>query len=115
MVVCFYGGIVILKTSWTSTNPGCRFHSSPQINSRCDFSGWIDPPMCARQDKAIHTLKVKWQKLQFGLVCLVQNQFLPQPIAAPPPLPAPPQPLATPSPPLEAPAPPPTIPLEAPP
>ncbi|CAI9276362.1 unnamed protein product [Lactuca saligna] len=38
----------VVRTSWTSANPGRRFLSCPQKGSRCRFLGWIDPPMCAR-------------------------------------------------------------------
>nr|KAJ0213121.1 hypothetical protein LSAT_V11C400187110 [Lactuca sativa] len=48
MVMCFCGRVVVVRTSWTSTNPSRRFLSCPQQGSRCRFLGWIDPPMCAR-------------------------------------------------------------------
>nr|KAJ0227109.1 hypothetical protein LSAT_V11C100021930 [Lactuca sativa] len=48
MVMCFYGRVAVVHTSWTSTNPGRRFHSCPQQGYRCIFLGWTDPPMCAR-------------------------------------------------------------------
>ncbi|KAL4560872.1 hypothetical protein LXL04_033028 [Taraxacum kok-saghyz] len=48
MVLCFCGRVAIVRTAWTSTNPGRRFHACPKQGSRCGFLGWIDPPMCAR-------------------------------------------------------------------
>ncbi|KAL4579103.1 hypothetical protein LXL04_015238 [Taraxacum kok-saghyz] len=77
MVLCFCGRIAIVRTSWTSTNPGRRFHSCPQTYSRCDFIGWVDPLMCVRstaiipgllrkmnkQDEVNHDLKVEVEKL----------------------------------------------------
>nr|KAJ0191033.1 hypothetical protein LSAT_V11C800407600 [Lactuca sativa] len=53
--MCFCGREAVVRTSWTSANPGRRFLSCPQKGlffyvkgSRCRFLGWIDPPMCAR-------------------------------------------------------------------
>nr|KAJ0228174.1 hypothetical protein LSAT_V11C100031460 [Lactuca sativa] len=48
MVLCFCGNVVVVRTSWTSRNPGHRFYTCPKMGSRCGFLGWVDPPMCQR-------------------------------------------------------------------
>ncbi|KAJ9542113.1 hypothetical protein OSB04_028619 [Centaurea solstitialis] len=58
MVICDCGSIAIIRTSWTSTNPGRRFYCcsikvSCLMNWHhmvcvCIFLGWVDGPMCPR-------------------------------------------------------------------
>nr|KAJ0192462.1 hypothetical protein LSAT_V11C800402040 [Lactuca sativa] len=48
MVLCFCGNVAVVRTSWTSRNPGRRFYACPKMGSRCGFLGWFDPPMCQR-------------------------------------------------------------------
>ncbi|KAL4585615.1 hypothetical protein LXL04_010238 [Taraxacum kok-saghyz] len=56
MVFCYCGRVAIVRTSWTDTNPGRRFHCCPKQVSRCAFFAWLDPPMCARYAMIIHGL-----------------------------------------------------------
>ncbi|CAI9291707.1 unnamed protein product [Lactuca saligna] len=48
MVLCFCGNVAVVRTSWTSRNPGRRFYACPKMGSKCGFVGWFDPPMCQR-------------------------------------------------------------------
>ncbi|KAL8242126.1 hypothetical protein R6Q59_012428 [Mikania micrantha] len=49
MAMCNCGRIAIIRTSWTSLNPGRQFHSCPRPVGQCRrFLGWVDPPMCPR-------------------------------------------------------------------
>ncbi|KAK4394007.1 hypothetical protein Sango_1871500 [Sesamum angolense] len=44
---------VVVRTSWTNSNPGRRFRGCPGDNgSYCGVFQWVDPPMC-RQAKEI--------------------------------------------------------------
>ncbi|PWA84898.1 zinc finger, GRF-type [Artemisia annua] len=47
--ICQCGLPTVLRTSWTATNPGRRFHCCPKIGQdSCGFNGFYDPPMCPR-------------------------------------------------------------------
>ncbi|PWA61067.1 hypothetical protein CTI12_AA378680 [Artemisia annua] len=52
--ICKCGLPTVLRTSWTATNPGRRFHccSKPEQDS-CGFNGFYDPPMCPRSVQII--------------------------------------------------------------
>ncbi|KAJ0814976.1 putative transcription factor GRF family [Helianthus annuus] len=45
MVVCNCGAQTIIKTSWTSQNPACRFHCCNRAGRTCGFVSWAEPPM----------------------------------------------------------------------
>ncbi|KAJ9535355.1 hypothetical protein OSB04_un001533 [Centaurea solstitialis] len=53
MVICDCGSIAIIRTSWTSTNPGRRFYCCSIKGSKCRFLGWVDGPMCPRSIQII--------------------------------------------------------------
>ena len=53
MVVCHCGAPALVKTSWTSKNPGRRFYGCPRKVSRCDFFCWYDQQMCSRAMEVI--------------------------------------------------------------
>ncbi|KAL0352272.1 UNVERIFIED_CONTAM: hypothetical protein Scaly_1615900 [Sesamum calycinum] len=54
---CLCGFEVVIRTSWTNSNPGRRFRSCPGDNgSYCGVFQWIDPPMCLRAKEIIHGL-----------------------------------------------------------
>ncbi|KAL8249741.1 hypothetical protein R6Q59_006609 [Mikania micrantha] len=46
MVFCWCGKEAVIRTSWTSRNPGRRFYSCPDQRSNCSFITWVDPKMC---------------------------------------------------------------------
>ncbi|KAL8243383.1 hypothetical protein R6Q59_009641 [Mikania micrantha] len=48
MVFCGCGKEAVIRTSWTSRNPGRRFYSCPDQRSNCSFITWVDPEMCPR-------------------------------------------------------------------
>nr|KAJ0224307.1 hypothetical protein LSAT_V11C100044930 [Lactuca sativa] len=54
IMLCFYGNVAVVRTSWTSQNPGRRFYACLKmvskliLGSRYGFLGWVDPPMCQR-------------------------------------------------------------------
>ncbi|KAK6151949.1 hypothetical protein DH2020_014584 [Rehmannia glutinosa] len=51
--VCHCGTLAVIRTSWTTDNPGRRFQSCRQFDrGGCSFFAWKDPPMC-RRAKAI--------------------------------------------------------------
>ncbi|PWA38265.1 zinc finger, GRF-type [Artemisia annua] len=59
--ICHCGLPTVLRTSWTATNPGRRFHCCPktviindlQGQDSCGFNGFYDPPMCPRSVQII--------------------------------------------------------------
>jgi hypothetical protein len=78
MVYCWCGKEAMMRTSWTSRNPGRRFYCCPSTvcpltnycysycrcsiiihcaflnqGSRCNFFGWYDPEMCKRSMEII--------------------------------------------------------------
>ncbi|KAL0325158.1 UNVERIFIED_CONTAM: hypothetical protein Sradi_5085100 [Sesamum radiatum] len=54
---CLCGFEVVIRTSWTNSNPGRRFRSCPGDNgSYCGVFQWIDPPMCLGAKEIIHGL-----------------------------------------------------------
>ncbi|KAL0367558.1 UNVERIFIED_CONTAM: hypothetical protein Sradi_3645900 [Sesamum radiatum] len=57
---CLCGLEVVMRTSWTSHNPGCRFRGCPRdAGSYCTFFEWVDPPMCRRSKEIIPDLLAK--------------------------------------------------------
>ncbi|GER40470.1 GRF zinc finger containing protein [Striga asiatica] len=54
---CYCGERSVIRTSWTSENPGRRFRSCIEYegegNPECDFFSWVDPPMCRRSTEII--------------------------------------------------------------
>ncbi|KAL0401317.1 UNVERIFIED_CONTAM: hypothetical protein Slati_4161600 [Sesamum latifolium] len=54
---CFCGFEVIVRTSWTNSNPGRQFRDCPVITyvfgSYCRVFQWVDPPMCRRAKEII--------------------------------------------------------------
>ncbi|KAM0004938.1 putative transcription factor GRF family [Helianthus debilis subsp. tardiflorus] len=52
-VVCACGSTTIIRTSWTATNPGRRFHCCAREGSNCGFVSWAEPPLCARATEII--------------------------------------------------------------
>nr|KAJ0203201.1 hypothetical protein LSAT_V11C500271740 [Lactuca sativa] len=75
MVMCFCGREAVVRTSWTSANPGRRFLSCPQKGSRCQFLGWIDPPMCARAMLIIPELLRNINKVNYQVARLKMCLF----------------------------------------
>ncbi|KAK9074546.1 hypothetical protein SSX86_007144 [Deinandra increscens subsp. villosa] len=53
MVFCWCGDEAIIRTSWTTRNPGRRFYGCPRTASTCRFIGWYDPQMCQRSTEII--------------------------------------------------------------
>ncbi|KAJ9535054.1 hypothetical protein OSB04_un001875 [Centaurea solstitialis] len=53
---CVCGSIGLIKTSWTSRNPGRRFYTCSNMERRCGFIRWFDPPMCSRSMEIISGL-----------------------------------------------------------
>ncbi|KAJ0456344.1 putative transcription factor GRF family [Helianthus annuus] len=47
MVVCTCGAPTQIRTSWTTQNPGRRFHrcNKPKPGQSCGFVAWAEPPM----------------------------------------------------------------------
>ncbi|KAL0345332.1 UNVERIFIED_CONTAM: hypothetical protein Sradi_4364500 [Sesamum radiatum] len=66
--ICTCGKDVVLRTSWTSINPGRRFRGCPGEEVRlghhlsvfqghyCGTFQWVDPPMCHRAKEVISGL-----------------------------------------------------------
>ncbi|KAL8232877.1 hypothetical protein R6Q57_002655, partial [Mikania cordata] len=61
----------MLRTSWTSRNPGRRLYGCPEKGSNCKFVGWHDPEMCQRSLEIIlgllrskNELEIERNKLQ---------------------------------------------------
>ncbi|KAL8228269.1 hypothetical protein R6Q57_015853 [Mikania cordata] len=48
MIFCGCGKESVVRTSWTSRNPGRRFYSCLDRGSNCSFITWVDPEMCPR-------------------------------------------------------------------
>ncbi|KAL8206225.1 hypothetical protein R6Q57_009776 [Mikania cordata] len=48
MAFCACGKQAIIRTSWTSKNPGRRFFSCQEQGCNTGFIGWFDPPMSDR-------------------------------------------------------------------
>ncbi|KAL0404488.1 UNVERIFIED_CONTAM: hypothetical protein Sradi_2089600 [Sesamum radiatum] len=54
---CLCGFEVVVRTSWTNSNPGRRFRGCPGDNgSYCRVFQWVDPPMCRRAKEIIPDL-----------------------------------------------------------
>ncbi|KAL0431271.1 UNVERIFIED_CONTAM: hypothetical protein Sradi_0753100 [Sesamum radiatum] len=52
--VCNCGLQVVIRTAWTTANPGKRFCGCPGTNgSYCRTFAWVDPPMCQRSKEVI--------------------------------------------------------------
>ncbi|KAK1422121.1 hypothetical protein QVD17_25015 [Tagetes erecta] len=70
-VLCSCGCATSIRTSWTSANPGRRFHCCV---AECGFVSWSDPPMCPRAKSVIPGLLVSLNKSQeFGATMVVEN------------------------------------------
>ncbi|KAL8246526.1 hypothetical protein R6Q59_007742 [Mikania micrantha] len=48
MAFCACGKQAIVRTSWTSKNPGRRFFSCPEQGCKAGFIGWYNPTICDR-------------------------------------------------------------------
>ncbi|KAL8240885.1 hypothetical protein R6Q59_014240 [Mikania micrantha] len=70
MVVCHCGRFVIVRTSWTDQNPGRRFYSCPMQGTKCQFIGWVDPPMCPRSKEIIPGLLKSKNKVDLDMKTL---------------------------------------------
>ncbi|KAK4396911.1 hypothetical protein Sango_1527700 [Sesamum angolense] len=52
--ICTCGRELLVRTSWTSTNPGRRFRGCPgNAGKYCRTFQWVDPPMCRRSKEII--------------------------------------------------------------
>ncbi|KAK6138847.1 hypothetical protein DH2020_027412 [Rehmannia glutinosa] len=48
-VECYCGRTAVIRTAWTTENPGRRFQSCRDYDKGgCKFFSWEDPPMCSR-------------------------------------------------------------------
>ncbi|KAK4438911.1 hypothetical protein Salat_0225700 [Sesamum alatum] len=54
MRTCTCGREVVVRTSWTTMNPGRRFRGCPgDAGKYCGTFQWVDPPMCRRSLEVI--------------------------------------------------------------
>ncbi|KAL8250812.1 hypothetical protein R6Q59_034505 [Mikania micrantha] len=67
MAFCACGKQAIVRTSWTSKNPGRRFFSCLEQGCKTGFFGWFDPPMCDRSVDIIPGLLKSKNDLQIQL------------------------------------------------
>ncbi|KAK4434519.1 hypothetical protein Salat_0614700 [Sesamum alatum] len=52
--ICKCGHDLVVRTSWTNSNPGRHFRScSTDAGNQCGVFEWIDPPMCRRSIEVI--------------------------------------------------------------
>ncbi|KAK4431052.1 hypothetical protein Salat_0867200 [Sesamum alatum] len=52
--ICTCGREAVIRTSWTSANPGRRFRGCPGNEGKyCRSFQWVDPPMCRRSREVI--------------------------------------------------------------
>ncbi|KAK4429246.1 hypothetical protein Salat_1224900 [Sesamum alatum] len=52
--ICKCGHDLVVRTSWTNSNPGRHFRScSADAGNQCGVFEWIDPPMCRRSIEVI--------------------------------------------------------------
>ncbi|KAL0427358.1 UNVERIFIED_CONTAM: hypothetical protein Slati_2910600 [Sesamum latifolium] len=55
--ICTCGKEVVVRTSWTSKNPGRRFCGCPGDEGfYCSSFQWVDPAMCRRSKEVIPAL-----------------------------------------------------------
>ncbi|CAA0830690.1 zinc ion binding [Striga hermonthica] len=56
---------VVIRTSWTTDNPGRRFYSCLGYkNGGCNFFSWVDPLTCDRSQKIMPELLKKMNALE---------------------------------------------------
>ncbi|KAK4428756.1 hypothetical protein Salat_1175500 [Sesamum alatum] len=54
MRICSCGCEIVVRTSWTTTNPGRRVRAcSGNQDTHCGAFQWVDPLMCRRSKKVI--------------------------------------------------------------
>ncbi|GER30052.1 GRF zinc finger containing protein, partial [Striga asiatica] len=61
-VDCYCGRRAVIRTSWTTENPGRRFQACSNLSEEdpgCVFFDWYDPPMCRRAKALIPGLLKK--------------------------------------------------------
>ncbi|GER30712.1 GRF zinc finger containing protein [Striga asiatica] len=60
-VDCYCGRRAVIRTSWTTENPGLRFQAclKNEEGGGCVFFDWYDPPMCRRAKALIPGLLKK--------------------------------------------------------
>ncbi|GKA51631.1 pentatricopeptide repeat superfamily protein, partial [Tanacetum coccineum] len=58
------GSVGVIRTSWTSTNPGRRFFGCSKRGTNCGIIDWYDPPMCDRAVQIIPGLLRRINHLQ---------------------------------------------------
>ncbi|GKA93517.1 zinc finger, GRF-type containing protein [Tanacetum coccineum] len=58
------GSVGVIRTSWTSTNPGRRFFGCSKRGTNCGIIDWYDPPMCDRVVQIIPGLLRRINHLQ---------------------------------------------------
>ncbi|CAA0822291.1 DNA topoisomerase 3-alpha [Striga hermonthica] len=68
---CYCGQLSVIRTSWTSENPGRRFSSCKR--GGCTFFSWVDGPMCNRSKQLIPGLLWKSNELR-DLVQQLQDE-----------------------------------------
>ncbi|KAK4433381.1 hypothetical protein Salat_1100400 [Sesamum alatum] len=68
LCVCACGREVVMRTSWTSINPGRRFRGCPgSQGTYCGTFEWIDPPMCLWSKEVIPSLLNRLNQFELGL------------------------------------------------
>ncbi|GKC86552.1 hypothetical protein Tco_1147201 [Tanacetum coccineum] len=73
MTLSFCGLPAATRTSWTDTNPGCRFLGCPKIEGqRSIYFQWLDPPMCQRAMLIIPGLLRARNRMEANMMVLVQ-------------------------------------------
>ncbi|GER33799.1 GRF zinc finger containing protein [Striga asiatica] len=60
-VDCYFGRRAVIRTSWTTENPGRRFQAclKNEEGGGCVLFDWYDPPMCRRAKALIPRLLKK--------------------------------------------------------
>ncbi|GER42737.1 GRF zinc finger containing protein [Striga asiatica] len=63
---CVKPSVVVVRTSWTSENPGRRFYSCKKYKDGggCNFFAWVDGPICNRSKQVIPGLLRKSNELR---------------------------------------------------
>ncbi|GKD51160.1 hypothetical protein Tco_1280136 [Tanacetum coccineum] len=67
------GSVGVIRTSWTSTNPGRRFFGCSKRGTNCGIIDWYDPPMCDRAVQIIPGLLRRINHLQQTLADYVDQ------------------------------------------
>ncbi|KAL0456734.1 UNVERIFIED_CONTAM: hypothetical protein Slati_1012600 [Sesamum latifolium] len=82
--ICTCGKEVVVRTSWTTTNPGRRFRGCPgnevgccslyavvvyEIGQYCRSFQWVDPPMCRRSKEIIPGLLNRLSQYETTVKC----------------------------------------------